>query len=182
MAGAPPAAELPPEPERPPVVDVPPVAELPPSAEFPPVAGLPPTADIPPAPLFPPLALLPPLDEIPPIPPPVPWLLGDGALFPPQAGRTTARPDTIIPSRIVFIREPPCSSRRDRLPAAGNRTALSIQFHLRAASVHINPQSRGRPLLHFSGMPAWTWRASICPLPVSPPFDRLRNHVAGLPG
>jgi hypothetical protein len=117
VAGAPPAAELPPVPGWPPVAGAPPVADLPPVPGWPPVAGAPPVADLPPVPGCPPVAgappvaELPPTEDIPPIPPPAPPLLGDGVLFPPQDGRTTARPDTSIPSRIFFIREPPASNR-----------------------------------------------------------------------
>jgi hypothetical protein len=134
-----PPAELPPEPERPPVAGAPPAAEIPPRPGCPPLAGAPPTPEPPPVPGCPPLAVappapepppvpdrppivdvppvaeLPPGEETPPIPPPDPLRPVDGVLLPPQDGRLTTRPDTIIPSRIFFIREPPSSSRRDQL-------------------------------------------------------------------
>jgi len=116
LADTPPAAEIPPAPDLPPVVDVPPVAKLLPAAESPPL------------PLFPPLPTAPPVEGIPPAPP----LPVDGVLFPPQDGRTTAKPDSIIPSRVFFICTPPGSSRRHNLQSARN----SIREPFRPYSSH----------------------------------------------
>ncbi len=135
-AGLPPEPGSPPVPGAPPTAEPPPVPYRPPPAGMPPVAKLPPVAQLPPAPLFPPLPKAPPVEGSPPIPP----LPPDGALFPPQDGRTTARPDTIIPSKILFIREPPGSSRRESPFMTCDRAASWVQFPPGAVSVHIIEQ------------------------------------------
>jgi len=108
-------------------------------------------AAVPPAPLFPPLPKMPPVEEIPPIPLPAPPLPVDEALLPPQDWRPAARPDTKIPSSIFFIREPPCSNRRDQGPRNGQceppLRSSSCWALLRFTQIHrhrVRPPFKGR--------------------------------------